>query len=195
MMQAKPCMTREPKIRSVWGCGALWLAFAWSSSAAFDLSIYHTLSGATAVERGDRVPGGSRTIPLAATVAFDSRGAEPSMAAVLSNAVLEGGDPFVLTVRSASGVRLPDGRSRFTGDYLLDVEPSGTQYAFDWQFLPAADGSVLWNGQTGWTGGHLWQITISEVVLVPEPGTWTLILVGVAMLASQLRSRPRGGLT
>ena len=131
-------------------------------------------------ERGDRVPGGTRAVPFSATLTFNLDATEPSLTAVIPNAVLEGGDPFALTVRSSSGARLIDGTYRFGGDYLRDMYPAGTQYLFDWQFSTAADGGVAWNGSMGWAGGHIWQVTISDVTLVPEPGTLTLICGGMA---------------
>ena len=136
--------------------------------AAFESGVYQTLPGATVEERGDRVPNQSRVVPLSATLTFDLSAAEPSLTAVLTNAVLEGGDPFALTVRSSSGAQIMDGTHWFTGDYLRDIYPSGTQYLFDWRFSTSTNGAVLWNGITGWAGGHLWDITISNLTLVPQ---------------------------
>src|SRR5262245_31152240 len=107
---------------------------AWPAGAALQSGDYRTLPDATVEERGDRVPGGSRIVPLSATLMFDLSTVPPSLTARISNAVLEGGDPFALTVRSDTGGRLADGTYRFTGDYLRDLEPSGTQYGFDWTF-------------------------------------------------------------
>ena len=55
------------------------------------------------------------------------------------------------------------------GDYLRDIYPSGTQYLFDWKFSTSTNGEVVWNGLTGWAGGHAWYITISNLTLVPVP--------------------------
>lgn len=118
-------------------------------------------------ERGDRVPNGSRVVPLFATLTFDLSATEPSLTAVITNAVLEGGDPFALTVRSSSGAQLMDGTYRFTGDYLRDIYPLGTQYGFDWRFSTSTNGGVVWNGMTGWGGGHAWYVTSSNITLVP----------------------------
>jgi hypothetical protein len=133
-------------------------------------------------ERGDRVPNGSRVVPFSATLTFDLSAAQPSLTAVIPNAVLEGGDPFALTVGSSTGAPLRDGTYRFTGDYLRDLYPSGTQYGFDWRFSTTTDGRVVWDGITGWAGGHIWQVTISDITIVPEPGTLTLIWAGLGIL-------------
>jgi len=53
------------------------------------------------------------------------------------------------------------------GDYLQDIYPSGTQYLFDWRFSAASDGSVVWNGNTYWAGGHIWQVAVSNITLLP----------------------------
>src|SRR5712671_1132930 len=92
---------------------------AWPARAALESGVYQTVPGATVEEYGDRVPSGSRVVPLFATLTFDLNTKQPTLTAVITNAVLEGGDPFALTVRSSSGARLMDGTYRFTGDYLL----------------------------------------------------------------------------
>jgi len=166
------------------------LALSWPACAALQSGVYWTPPGTTVEERGDRVSGGIRIVPFSATLTFDLDAAQPSLTAVIPNAVLEGGDPFALTVRSSSGVRLTDGTYRFEGDYLRELYPAGTQYMFDWQFSTAGDGSIAWNGITGWAGGHIWQVTISGVTLVPEPGTLTLIWAGiVSLLAGRVLRR------
>ena len=139
---------------------------AWPACAALASGVYQTVPGATVEERGDRVPNRSRVVPLFATLAFDLSGTEPSLTAVITNAVLEGGEPFSLTVRSSTGTPLMDGTYRFTGDYLRDIYPSGTQYGFDWRFSRSTNGEVVWNGITGWGGGHAWDVTISNITLV-----------------------------
>jgi hypothetical protein len=135
---------------------------AWPACAAFQSGVYQTLAGATVQERGDRVPNGSRVIPYCAALTFDLGGAQPSLAAVIPNAVLEGGDPFPLTVHSSFGAQLADGTYDFRGDYIQD-----TQYLFDWRFSVSPDGQITWNGSTFWAGGHWWQITISSLTVVP----------------------------
>src|SRR5437879_13852194 len=47
------------------------LALAWPACAALESGTYQTLPGATVEERGDRVPNGSRVVPLSATLKFD----------------------------------------------------------------------------------------------------------------------------
>ncbi|MBI2929124.1 MAG: hypothetical protein HYY24_25955 [Verrucomicrobia bacterium] len=145
-----------------------YLALAWPASAALESGVYQTLPGATVEERGDRVPNGSRVVPFSATLTIDLSAAPPSLTATIPNAVLEGGEPFALTARSTSAAQLVHGTYWFTGDYLRDLYPSGTQYLFDWRFSTAADGRVMWNGITGWAGGHIWQVTISNLALVPQ---------------------------
>jgi hypothetical protein len=142
------------------------LALPWPTSAALESGDYQSVADATVEERGDRVPNGSRIVPLFATFTLDLDNNQPSLRAVLTNAVLEGGDPFVLTVRSSSGTQLMDGSYRLMGDYLRDIYPSGTQYGFDWRFS-STNGEVVWNGAIGWLGGHYWSVAISNITLVP----------------------------
>jgi hypothetical protein len=144
----------------------VYFALVWPACAALDSGVYQTVPGAALEESGDRVPNGSRVVPLFATLTFDLSATEPSLTAVITNAVLEGGDPFALTVRSSSAAQLMDGTYQFTGDYLRDIYPSGTQYLFDWRFSPSTNAGVVWNGITVWAGGHIWQVTISNITLV-----------------------------
>jgi hypothetical protein len=145
------------------------LVLAWPAWAAIQSGIYEVLPGTTVEEWGDRVPNGSRMVPLSATLRIDLSAAQPSLTAVIPNAVLEGGDPFALTVRSETGAKMTNDTYRFTGDYLQDLYPSGTQYGFSWKFSPSTNGGVVWNGITGWGGGHAWYVTITNVTLVPRP--------------------------
>jgi hypothetical protein len=128
---------------------------------------YKTAPGATVHEWGDRVPNRSRVVPLSATLAFDFSGLEPSLLATITNAVLEGGDPFSLVVRSSSASPMVDGTYRFEGDYLREIYPSGSGYYFDWRFSTSTNGEVVWNGGMAWTGGHAWYVTVSNITLVP----------------------------
>ena len=169
------------------------LVLAKSAAAQLKSGTYDTSVGATAQEQGDNVAGGSRVVPLSATLTFDLAALQPSLTAVIHNAVLEGGSafgsgvlggrpqPFELTVRSQAGSLLTDGSYNFTGDYLRDVFPSGTQYFFDWKFSSTSDGPVLWNGQSYWAGGHIWVETLSAITLVSEPSTLLLILAGAGV--------------
>ena len=156
---------------------ALWLVFvtgahfaglspAW---AALQSGIYQTPPDTTAFEAGDRVPNKSRVVPFFATLKFDLQGNPPSLIAVITNAVLEGGSPFELTVHSSSESQLPDGTYRFQGDYLRDLNPSGTQYLFDWRFSSSTNGGIVFNGMAYWAGGHIWYEAISNITLVPLP--------------------------
>jgi hypothetical protein len=141
----------------------------WPACAALTSGAYQTLPGATVVESGDRVPNDSRVVPYSAFLTFDLAATPPSLTAVISNAVVEGGEPFPLTVRSSFGSRLPDGTYTFRGDYLLDLYPTGSQYGFDWRFSTSTNGEVVWNGTSAWWGGHLWYVAISNLTLVPRP--------------------------
>src|ERR1043166_2486177 len=155
---------------AVWICIVLLVCLVsqWPACAALESGVYGTVPGSFVEERGDRGPNGSRVVPFSATVTLDLSGAQPSLTAEIPNAVLEGGDPFSLTVHSESGYKLMEGTYRFTGDYLQEIYPSGTQYLFDWRCSPSTNGQVLWDGITGWAGGHIWQITITNIVLVPQ---------------------------
>jgi hypothetical protein len=159
-------MTRQSQISSILAAIALALPLAFASQvfAALKSGVYQTLPGATVEEFGDAVPNERRIVPISATLTFDLNAAPPSLTAFIPNAVLEGGNPFPLTVRSSSAGQLTSGAWRFSGEYLPD-----TQYLFDWDFSTSTNGQVLWNGITGWAGGHIWQITISNLTLVPLP--------------------------
>ena len=145
------------------------LHLALPACAALPSPVYQTVPAAMVQETGDRVPNGSRVVPLFATVTFNLAATPPSLTAVITNAVLEGGAPFTLTVRSSSGSQQVDGSWRFTGDYLRDIQPSGTQYLFDWKFSAPTNGQMVWNGVAYWAGGHIWYVTISNVAVVPLP--------------------------
>ena len=144
---------------------AVCFALASRGWAALESGVYQTFPGATVRENGDHVTNRSRVVPIAATLTFDLSAAPPSLTAFIPNAVLEGGDPFALTVRSSSGVLRTNGTWEFSGDYLRDLYPSGTQYLFDWRFSASTNGEVMWDGITGWAGGHYWQITISHLTI------------------------------
>src|ERR1041385_7991648 len=144
------------------------LGWGGSAAAAIESGVYATSRGATVEERGDQVPNRNRVVAFSATVTIDLSAGEPSITAVSPNAVLEGGGPFGLTVRSATGAKMTNDTYRFTGDYLEDLYPSGTQYLFDWKFSSSTNGGVVWNGTTGWAGGHSWYVTIPNVTLVPQ---------------------------
>ena len=159
-------------VRKAWALSVVLgvqLAIGRPASAALHSGVYQTVPGAAVLEWGDRVPNGSRVVPLFATLTFDLNAVPPSLCAVISNAVLEGGDPFPLTVRSSSGSKLPDGACQFSGDYLRDLYPAGTQYLFNWEFSTSTNGDIVWNGVTAWAGGHAWYITISNLTLVAVP--------------------------
>ncbi len=139
-----------------------------SLQAAFESGVFKTVAGATVQEWGDGVVSGSRVVPISATVTLELSGAVPTMTAFITNAVLEGGEPFVLRVRSSDGYVLAGGGYGFTGDYLGQMYAEGTQYVFDWRFTESADGRVIWSGFVYWAGGHIWQLAISDVRLEPQ---------------------------
>ena len=140
-----------------------------SGRAALTSGVYQTPSGTTVVEFGDRVPNRTRVVSLSATLTFDLTASPPAVTAMIADAVLEGGDPFPLTVRSETGTRLNDVTYRFDGDYLRDLYPSGTQYLFTWNFSNATNGEVVWNGTIAWAGGHAWYVTISNIAIIAKP--------------------------
>lgn len=163
-----------------------------NTGAASQSGIYQTDPAATVKEGGDQVSSSLRIVPwsVALTLDLDSN---PSLTAVIQNAVLEGGAPFGLVVHSSLGTQLPDGTFRFTGDYLQELTPPVAGYGFDWTFSPAADGGLRWDGVIGWSGGHLWQVTISDLALepVPEPGSVALVASGLGLMLAFSGSRKR----
>lgn len=136
------------------------------AGAALESGVYYTVPGATVEEFGDRVAGGRRVVPMSAILTFDLDDGSSSLTAVIPNAVFEGGEPFELTVRSASAHRLPDGSYRFDGTY---IPTPGLYYGFTWTFSTATDGSLRWNGSAGCACGHIWHVAISNVVIAPPP--------------------------
>ena len=92
----------RPRLTASAGFSILVGLLAWPADAALESGVYQTLPGATVEERGDRVPNGSRVVPFCATLTFDLMATPPSLTALIPNAVLEGGEPFALTVRSSS---------------------------------------------------------------------------------------------
>jgi len=148
--------------------------------------IYRTIPGATAEERGDRVPNQMRIVPWSATLTFDFGASPPALTAVIPNAVLEGGEPFPLTARSYYGYQLTNGTYRFSGDYLQDIYPTGSQYGFDWEFSSPTNGGVVWNGTAAWMGGHIWCFSVSNLTLLPQA---QLRVTPVGMAAVQVSWR------
>src|SRR6185503_517313 len=139
------------------------------ASGALKSGVYQTLPGATVMESGDRVTNETRIVPMSAIVTRNLDANTPSLTAVISDAVLEGGAPFPLTVRSSFGARRTDGSYVFRGDYLRELQPTGTQYGFDWNFSASSNGGVIWDGTTAWLGGHAWYIDISNLTVRPGP--------------------------
>lgn len=133
-----------------------------------EADVYRTMPEAVAQEYGDSVRSRSRVVPISATFTFDFSTTPPSLTAQIPNAVLEGGTPFALTVRSYYGYRLSDGGYRFLGDYLRDMYPTGSQYVFDWKFSAPTNGRVVWDGSADWGGGHIWNLSVSNLTLVPQ---------------------------
>jgi hypothetical protein len=153
------------------------LSSAWPAGAALQSGTYQTIAGATVQEVGDNVTNGSRVVPITATLTFDLATTPRLMTAVIHDAVIEGGSPyasfvtggrtqpFELTVHNETWSQEPDGTYQFTGDYLKDIRPSGTQYTFSWQFSTATNGDIVWNGNMYWAGGHIWVVTVSNIVI------------------------------
>jgi hypothetical protein len=147
----------------------LFFSLAVSTRAALSSGAYRTVPGTTVVERGDRVPGGIRTVPFDALLNLEMTTNAPRLKSVIYDAVLEGGAPFQLTILSSSYYKITNDVHRFDGDYLRQLYPSGTQYLFDWQLSPSTNGALLLNGNIGWAGGHLWVVTLSNIVVQPVP--------------------------
>ena len=156
--------------------------------------VYTTVVGATMEECGDWLATGTecaglpnfpgRVLPFAATVTLDLEGLQPSMSAIIYNAVWEGGAPFELEIESTLS-QISGDNYRFSGDYY----PPDSGYLFDWEFSPNLDGNVLLNGGAFWTGGHFWRLTQEDVVFlrVPEPGGGVLTVFLLAALLSSKR--------
>ena len=145
----------------------VYLAPVLPARAVLQSGDYQTLAGATVVESGDLVTNQTRVVPIFATLTFELNAAQPSLTAMIPNAVLEGEPPLPLTVRSSFGAQDQNGTYHFRGDYLQNIYPSGTQYGFDWRFSTSTNGEIVWNGVIGWWGGRAWQVTISNLTLVP----------------------------
>lgn len=133
-----------------------------AAPVAVQSGTYQTLPGATAIEFGEWKT--NRVVPVLATLTLDLEANPPSLTATMPTAVFEPHDLTNHTVRSSSGVVLPDGAYRFSGPFV-----PGTQYLFDWRFSPSTNGTLVWNGTTAWVGGHIWQVSISNVTIVPVP--------------------------
>ena len=149
--------------------------------------VYRTISGATAEERGDGVPNERRIVPWSATLTFDFGATPPSLTAVIPNAVLEGGEPFPLTVRSYYGYQLTNGTYRFSGDCLQDIYPTGSQYGFNWEFSTPTNGRMVWNGTAFWGGGHLWYLSVSNLTLLQQ-AQLSITRVGSAAIQASWRT-------
>jgi hypothetical protein len=149
--------------------------------------VYRTLPAAAAEESGDHVPNGSRIVPWSATLTFDFSATPPSLTAVIPNAVLEGGQPFPLTVRSYYGYQLTNGTFRFSGDYLRDTYPTGSQYGFNWEFSTPTKGTLVWNGTASWMGGHFWSLSVSNLTLFPL-AQLSITRVGTAAVQASWRT-------
>ena len=101
--------------------------------------------------------------------------------------MLEGGEPFPLTVRSYYGHQLTNGTYRFSGDYLQDIYPTGSQYGFNWEFSTPGNGRVVWNGTAFWEGGHLWSLSVSNLTLVQQ-AQLSITPVGTAAIQASWRT-------
>lgn len=173
---------------------ALCLPGTWLAAQELLSGVYATVPGAMMEECGDQIITGSgcegfpslqgRLLPLSATITLDLDSVEPTVSAVIHNAVLEGGQPFELEVSSSNGQMSGDGH-QFFGDYF----PPNPGYLFDWEFSPTVKGSALWNGAAFWSGGHIWQLSFDDValVLVPEPCIDTALLILCALLMQRKR--------
>src|SRR5262245_61445293 len=120
-----------PRASRILGCALIGLAMpATVLFGQLESGRYLTPPGATVTEQGGRVTGEVRSVPLSAALTFDLSATPPSLTAALADAVLEGGEPFGLTVRSEAGGRLNDGTYWFRGDYLQAIQHADSQYGF-----------------------------------------------------------------
>lgn len=120
-----------------------------------------------------------RILPLIADVTLQLEASPPQATATIFGAVLEGDPPFTLVVESSSGYRMDDGGYRFDGNYLGTIS-TVQGYLFEWTFRPRDASSVLWNGQAFWTGGHIWSVAHSDIIMsyvIPEPSPWIWLLL------------------
>lgn len=141
---------------------AFMASHAQANAATLESRSYQAIPGATMEEFTEPSPGQSHTHPFSATVTFDLEAEPPSLIATIYNAVLERSDPFMLTVHSDTSYRLANGSYRFDGHYIPD-----SQYFFSWTFSTDANGQLLWNGDAGWAGGHIWRLSVNNVPINP----------------------------
>jgi len=135
-----------------------------SAQAALESGTYTTILNPTVLEIGDSVPNELRSVPRSATVTLDLEATPPSMTAVLYDAVLEGSDPFELTVYSTTGELLTNEVYRFRGNY-----GNRTSYYFDWNFSAISNGIVVWYGETSGSRNGVWYEYISGIALQMNP--------------------------
>lgn len=133
-----------------------------ANAATLESRSYQTVPGATMEEFTEPSPGQTYTHPFSATVTFDLEADPPSLTATIYNAVLERSDPFILTVQSDTFFRLANGSYRFDGPFIRN-----SQYFFSWTFSTNANGQLLWSGDAGWAGGHIWRLRVTDVAINP----------------------------
>lgn len=135
------------------GFGTMLLALTGLASAAAWAQLAGTFHSAPGTSATYQYQGnGFETVMLPAdiTVTFDGNGSAQTLTATIHQPII--GDtagnfdypvvqefPMLVTGTSTDG-------KHFFGDLL------GTQYLFEWEFEPAANGELMWNGQVGWAG-------------------------------------------
>jgi hypothetical protein len=134
---------------------------------------FHSAPGTTAtyVYQNNGFP--EMTLPADITVTFSGDTPTSRLTATIHQPII--GDTagnfnypivheFPLVVSGVS----TDGRD-FEGQLLPN-----SQYYFDWQFEPAADGNLKWSGNVSWIGGRIEVSTIDEgALLIPSvPGDY-----------------------
>jgi hypothetical protein len=156
------------------GRGAVrWLAFDASTSQLLDsgfitdsaLDLYYPSIAIN--ERGEIVIGmsGSSETTFASSFAVLGQTA---------GGVTGFGSPILLEAGLADYQRLGgDGRNRF-GDYSATV-------------VDPSDPSVFWTFQEFVPSANVWGVRITQLFVVPEPGTWILVATGLVALANRRR--------
>src|SRR5690349_17624488 len=126
---------------------------------------FRSAPGTTATYTYQRAGLESVLLPADVTMTFSGSGSSATLAATIHQAIIGdtlGGFDYPIASQFPMDVTgtSTDGQ-RFHGNLL------GTQYLFDWDIAPGADGQLNWNGRVYWSGGRYELSTIAEARLVP----------------------------
>jgi hypothetical protein len=139
----------------------------WCEADAQLTGTYHSAPGTTATYQyqNDGLP--TIQLPADITVTFSGDTPTSMLTATIHQPIIGDTagnddypivDEFPLVVTGGSS----DGR-RFEGELL-----PGSQYYFDWEFEPADNGTLVWNGMVSWVGGRIEISTITDARLIPS---------------------------